>query len=108
VKKKSGKRYSWKHRLVIEFLVLIPQWAWAAGAGEEGDALSRVLNKLVDLITSKPARIFFILSIITVGYSWLYLGRLPKERAIGAIVGIGIIFSAGYIAQQMGLGVLDV
>ena len=68
------------------------------------DQLTSVLNALVDLVTSSPAKILFVLAIIGVGYSTLALGKMNKSRALSVVIGIGIVFSAGYIAQQLGFG----
>jgi type IV secretory pathway VirB2 component (pilin) len=65
--------------------------------------LSSVLTSLIKLLTSTPARLLFVLSIIGIGYGTLALGRIPKEKAVAAVVGIGIVFSASYIAQKLGL-----
>ena len=73
-------------------------------ANSDGFQLANILQALIQLLNSDIARIIFVLSIIGVGYGWLYMGRIPHGRAIGAIVGIGIVFSASYIAQQLGIG----
>ena len=70
----------------------------------DSDKITSILNALVDLATSTPAKILFILAIIGVGYSTLALGRLNKSRALAIVIGVGIVFSSGYLAQQMGLG----
>lgn len=70
----------------------------------DGFRLASILQALINLLSSDVARIIFVLSIIGVGYMWLFLGRLPKGAAISAIIGIGIVFSAPFIAQQLGIG----
>ena len=70
----------------------------------DSDKITSILNALVDLSTSTPAKILFILAIIGVGYSTLALGKLNKSRALAIVIGVGIVFSSGYLAQQMGLG----
>lgn len=67
-------------------------------------ALVNILKSLIDLLSSDIARIIFVLSIIGVGYGWLFLGRIPKSAAVSAIIGIGLVFSAPYIARQLGVG----
>ncbi|MDF1760850.1 MAG: TrbC/VirB2 family protein [Coxiellaceae bacterium] len=79
-----------------------PQLAFAADAG--GDVISNVLSGLIDLLTSTPARLVFVVAIIGVGYGTLALGKIPKQRAIATVIGIGIVFSASYIARKMGVG----
>lgn len=72
-------------------------------ASGDSDMLSSVLSGLISMLTSTPAKLMFVLSIIGVGYGTLALGQIPKERAVTIVIGIGIIFSASYIAQKMGL-----
>ncbi len=91
-----------KSRLFAMLLCFSPTLALA---DNNQDMLSSILTKLTDLLTSDIAKLIFVLSIVGIGYGWLYLGRIPKGRAIGAIAGIGIIFSAGWIAQQLGISV---
>ena len=86
---------------VILASVFYPSLA-LADTGE--DMLSSVLNGLISMLTSTPARLMFVIAIIGVGYGTLALGKIPKERAIAIVVGIGIVFSASFIAQKMGLG----
>lgn len=90
-----------KSRLFILLLSFSPSLALA---DTDQDELTVILNGLITLLTSNIAKIIFVLSIIGVGYGWLFLGRIPKGRAIGAIAGIGMVFSAGWIAQQLGVG----
>ena len=66
--------------------------------------MSSVLSGLIDLLTSTPARLMFVVAIIGVGYGTLALGKIPKEKAVAIVIGIGIVFSASFIAQKMGLG----
>jgi len=89
-----------KHRWSLFFL-LLPN---AVFASTSSDQITPILNGVIQLLSSGIARLIFVLAIVGVGYGWLYLGRLPKERAIAAIVGIGIVFSATWIAQQLGVG----
>jgi type IV secretory pathway VirB2 component (pilin) len=75
-----------------------------ASADNGSDMLSSVLSGLISLLTSTPARLMFVIAIIGVGYGTLALGKIPKEKAVAIVVGVGIVFSASYIAQKMGLG----
>ncbi len=89
-------------RTCLSFCIfLFPQWCLAAG---ETDVISSVLSGLIDILTSTPARLVFVLAIIGIGYGTLALGKVPKQRAIATVIGIGIVFSASYLAQKMGLG----
>ena len=91
----------WFKTFCVVTLILSPSLAFA-DSGQ--DTLSNVLNGLISLLTSTPARLMFVISIIGVGYGTLALGKIPKEKAVAIVVGIGIVFSASYIAQKMGLG----
>lgn len=86
---------------IVSILWSVSSLAYAAGTGN--DMLSSVLESFIKLLTSTPARLIFVLSIIGIGYGTLALGRIPKEKAVAAIVGIGIVFSASYIAHKLGL-----
>lgn len=90
--------------VIVSSLLCLPTMALASASDIGSDKISTVLGGLVNLLTSTPAKVLFVLSIIGIGYGWLHLGKIPKEQAIASIIGIGIVFSAGYIAQQCGLG----
>lgn len=66
--------------------------------------IDSVLQALLDYLTSTPARIIAVLAIVGVGYATLHLGRMPKQRAISVVVGIGIIFGGAALLQMLGLG----
>lgn len=85
--------------------ILVGLWSppGIALADSGQDTLSNVLNGLIDLLTSTPARLIFVVAIIGVGYGTLALGRIPKQRALAIVIGIGIVFSASYIAQKIGV-----
>ncbi|MDF1654357.1 MAG: TrbC/VirB2 family protein [Coxiellaceae bacterium] len=90
-----------RQALCVLFTVLSPSLAFADTGG---DVISNVLSGLIDLLTSTPARLVFVVAIIGIGYGTLALGKIPKQRAIATVIGIGIVFSASYISQKMGLG----
>lgn len=97
------KQKIFKKNYLIFFIIIlniVPSCAWAINSGFQ---LQTILQNLIDLLNSSIARIIFVLAIIGVGYGWLYLGRIPKSRALGAIIGIGLVFSASYIARQLGV-----
>lgn len=56
--------------------------------------LTDVLQHALDYLTSTPARVLATIAIVGVGYASWHLGKIPKERAIAIIVGIGIVFGA--------------
>lgn len=93
-----------KYTLFFIIIILLPLESYAFSSDIDSDKVTSILNSLVDLVTSTPAKIIFVLSIISIGYSTLSLGKLNKSRAVAMVIGIGIVFSSGYIAQQMGLG----
>ncbi len=90
-----------KRSVIIALLCICPSLAFADGGQ---DMLSSVLSSLVNMLTSTPARLIFVIAIIGVGYATLALGKMPKQKAMAIVIGIGIVFSASYIAQKMGLG----
>jgi len=94
-------RTSGTTRVAALLLLFSPTLALADSGGFQ---LQSILQALINFLNGGIARTLFVLSIIGVGYGWLYLGRIPQGRAIGAIIGIGIVFSASYIAQQLGVG----
>lgn len=97
----ENKFKNWFKTFCVITLIFSPSLAFA-DSGQ--DTLSNVLNGLISLLTSTPARLIFVISIIGVGYGTLALGKIPKEKAVAIVVGVGIVFSASYIAQKMGLG----
>ena len=89
-------------RVSILALIFSPSLAFADSGSS--DMLSSVLGGLIGILTSTPARLMFVVAIIGVGYGTLALGKIPKEKAVAIVIGIGIVFSASFIAQKMGLG----
>ena len=66
--------------------------------------IDSVLQALLAYLTSTPARLIAVLAIVGVGYSTLHLGRMPKQRAISVVIGIGIIFGSAAVFQMLGFG----
>lgn len=98
-------------RAFFSILVFFPSLAFAGinfgGIGSlfgGGDAISAGLDGLINLLTSKWAKLFFILSVVGVGYATVGLGKIPKQRAIAIVIGMGMVFSPAFIAKQMGMG----
>ena len=87
---------------ILLILMVFPGLVYAADINS--DKLDSVLQGLVNFITSGPAKAIFVLAIVGVGYGTLALGRIDKTRAVSIVIGVGMIYSAGYIAQQLGLG----
>lgn len=90
-----------KPKGVLLALLFLPVYAVADGL--EGDALTTVLNGVINLLTSTPARLLAVIAIIGIGYSTIALGTIPKSRAISTIVGLGFVFGASFILQSLGL-----
>jgi len=89
-----------KTRIIAGLLSASPSLALADSSGFKLDS---ILGSLTTLLNGDIARAVFVLGIVGVGYGWLYMGAIPKNKAIGVIAGIGIVFSASYIAQQLGI-----
>lgn len=95
-----------KHYIKKQIFILTGAFVPTLALADTGqDMLSNVLSGLINVLTSTPARLMFVVAIIGVGYATLALGKVPKEKAIGIVVGIGIVFSASYLAKTMGLAV---
>jgi len=88
-------------RRIVIFSLLAPVTVMAHELGDS--KLTQVLGSLINLLNSGVARSLFTLAIIGVGYGWLYMGQIPKGRAVGAVIGIGIVFSASWIAKALGI-----
>lgn len=85
------------------FITTFPLMAEAYSFGDDsGFSLIIALNNLIELISSKIGGAVCVLSIVCVGYEWLYAGRLEKRPAVVAIVSISIIFSSSWIANYLG------
>ena len=82
-------------------LLLMPGMALADNGG---NAISGFLSGLITILTSGIAKALFVIAIIGIGYATVHLGKIPKERGIAAVIGIGLVFSAAWIAQTMGVG----
>ncbi len=86
--------------ILLSILILNPVFAYSG----QSTKIDTVLQALLDYLTSTPARIIAVLAIVGVGYATLHLGRMPKQRAISVVIGIGIIFGGAALLQMLGLG----
>ncbi|MBU1559048.1 MAG: TrbC/VirB2 family protein [Gammaproteobacteria bacterium] len=84
----------------LALLFLSHSVAWADGS----TAIDQVLSKFLDYLTSTPARILATLAIVGVGYATWHLGKVPKDKAMAVIIGIGIVFGGASILQMLGVG----
>lgn len=84
--------------LMIGMILLLPV-AYASGGG---DVISQVLENCLSLLQSKIARLVAVIAIVGVGYATVFLGRIPKERAAAIVLGIGLIYGAGFIVEKLG------
>ncbi|MBB71499.1 MAG: hypothetical protein CMF50_03790 [Legionellales bacterium] len=98
IKKHLPKAF--KHPLTW-LLCLFPQFAFAMSSS---NTLEKVLNGLVDITQSKIAALIGALAIIGLGYSAIN-NKLSKERAVVIALGIGLIYGAGWVMNQLGIGV---
>ncbi len=87
----------------IIFIALIALGATARA--DDSSQITGILTKLVELLQSNIARCLAVLAIVAVGYATVYLGKIPKERALSIVLGICIVFGAKYILQMLGYGV---
>ncbi len=90
-----------KQKRLFYFLLLFSPSVFAYSG--QSTAIDKVLQALLDYLTSTPARIIAVLAIVSVGYATLHLGRLQKNKAISVVVGIGIIFGGAAIMQMLGV-----
>lgn len=101
---RSGLHKLYQHFFIMAVL-LLPTFALASGFGDDNsDELTVVLNGLITLLTSTYARLLMIIGIAGVGYLWMWKGTIPAGRAIGTIIGIGIVFSASFLCTALGIG----
>ncbi len=72
---------------------------------DSGSQITTILTKLVELLQSNIARCLAVIAIVAVGYGTVYMGKIPKERAMSIVLGICIVFGAKYILQTLGYGI---
>ena len=89
----------------IAFLIL-PSMAFAGTTygDDSSTTIETVLHNLIGYLTSTPARGLAVVAIIGIGYSTWHLGKIPKEKAMAIIIGIGIVFGATTLAKMLGVG----
>lgn len=86
-------------KLVVVFTGLYVTSAFAYGG--DVSTIDTALQRLIDILTGKTARLIAVLTIAGVGYMTL-CGRLPIKHAVYVCLGIGIIFGATSIASLLG------
>ena len=85
-------RRAFEHVWVALMLALV------AHAGD--DPISRLLTKLVDLLTNQWAVASAVVTIAAIGYRMKY-GMIDKRHALTSIIGIVIVFGAALIVDEI-------
>jgi len=92
-----------KRNIILYFMgavfFVLSQSAFAYSG--QSTKIDKVLQALLDYLTSAPARIIAVLAIVSVGYATLHIGRMQKQKAIAVVVGIGIIFGGAPVLQML-------
>lgn len=70
--------------------------------GDDDFILMNVLQKLIDLVTTKISGLIFVLAIAGVGYLWLSAGRMDKRPAMTAIISMSLIYGSSWLAHYFG------
>lgn len=83
-------------RLAVFLFLLTSRNAHAAGAA----AWEKALQTAVDYMTGSTARLLAILAVAGFGIA-AFLGRISWKRAIEIAVGIGIVFGAATIVDNL-------
>jgi len=77
----------------------------SVACADSSSQITSILTKVVDLLQSNIARCLAVIAIVAVGYGTVYLGRIPKERAVSIVLGICIVFGAKFILETLGYGI---
>ncbi len=85
--------------LLLGMFLTTPAFAFSFGTGQ--DKLTAALGSLGDYLASGPAAVLGLVAIIGVGYATLFLGKLPKEKAMGIVLGLGIVYGAGFLLHTI-------
>ena len=83
-------------RFAVALFLFSSQPAYAAG----GAAWEKALQTAVDYMTGSTARLLAILAVAGFGIA-AFLGRISWKRAIEIAVGIGIVFGAATIVDNL-------
>ncbi len=90
-----------KNPLLILGMTFLPTLALADTGTNK---IVSVLNGLINILTSGVARAIAIIAILSIGYYTLVESKIPLKKAASSAIGIGIIFSAAYIINVLGIG----
>lgn len=97
---KQFKKWSYKKAKIITLFSLM--WLpTLALADSNSNKITTLLDNITKLLTAEIVQYVGIVGIVGIGYAWLGMGRMPKEKAIAWCAGIGIILSAGWIGRQL-------
>ena len=95
----------WIALLGTMIALFMPSISLASGfGGDNSDMLTTLFDGLIQLLSGNYARLIMVVAIIGVGYLWIWKGSIPAGRAISTIIGIGLVFSAGFICSSLGIG----
>jgi type IV secretory pathway VirB2 component (pilin) len=86
--------------------ILLPLPALAVNGNDKLEtAITGISNYITGPLGSSLCTLAIMLAIMGTGFLWLKTGHLEKEQAVGTMLGIGLIYSAGYIVTTvMGIG----
>ncbi len=82
------------------FQLLGPELAWAQSAGGPFAPLETAVQMIVDFITGPFGRLLAIIAVISLGFL-AFAGRLSWFTAGAVVIGIGLVFGAPAIVDQM-------
>lgn len=100
----TARRHKWIVLFWMMVALFMPGISLASGfGGDNSDMLSTIFVGLIQLLSGNYARLIMVIAVIGVGYFWIWKGSIPAGRAISAIIGIGLVFSAGFICTSLGI-----
>lgn len=92
-------KYVWKGRKKISVALINLLLPVSAMAYSTNDKMSEILDDTIDLITGKWGTSLCVLAIMAVGFLWMKMGKMEKDHAMATVVGIGIVYAAGFIVK---------
>ncbi len=95
-----------KCRVYVALFVLLgaTEILWASSNlsqyGGSASSILEVLNRVLSIMTGSIARTIAAIAVVGAGYM-AFIGRLSFQAMINIVLGIGLIFGAGGIAQSL-------